>query len=91
MDISEMPLEITILDGGTLVHNEGSARFEVAGTTFTEGRLTAQIADVFVTGGVTPSGEVARVSAEETEGQRRDIPSTLERLGRGAQPPRPGT
>jgi len=90
LDISRMPLEITVLDGETPVR-DANGSFEVEGTTFNGGRLRVYIADVLVTGGITPSGEVAGVSAEERGGQRRGLPSRLERLDRGAQLLRPGT
>ncbi|HET7505253.1 MAG TPA: hypothetical protein VFK02_29745 [Kofleriaceae bacterium] len=82
MDLSEMPLEITVIDGGPPAREVGSARFMVPGTTFTKGWLEAQIADVVVTGSVTPSGEASGVSARETDGKLRDLPSTLRRIGR---------
>jgi hypothetical protein len=82
MDLSEMPLEITVLDGGASARDTIPARFAVTGTTFRSGWLEAQIADVFVTGSVTPNGETAKVTARETEGTRRDLPSALQRIGR---------
>lgn len=82
MDLSEMPLEITVLDGGTPVRAAGAARFEVPGTTFTNGWLEAQIADVYVSGRVAPNGETSEVTARETAGKQRNLLSTLQRIGR---------
>jgi hypothetical protein len=82
MDTSEMPLEITVLDGGTPERDARPARFAVMGTTFTHGQLEAQIADVFVTGLVAPNGETTDVTAYVTAGKQHNLLSTLQRIGR---------
>lgn len=95
LDTSEMPLEITVLAGGTAAGNGARGVFRVITPRFITGDLDAQVADVIVFARITPTGQVSDVTAgslapmgHEASPEARHLtaeniqPATLQRIER---------
>ncbi len=77
MDLSEMPLAIVAVSGAT---GTGTGLFEVVGTEFRGGRLSARLEDLFVTAEVAPDGQTGQASLLAAD--RHPSAATLVRIKR---------
>lgn len=62
LDVSDMPLEITVLARGTPEGNVTRGEFRVMATRFVAGYLDAHIADLLISASVTPTGQAEEVT-----------------------------
>ncbi len=79
-DMTDMPLEVTLLAGGAAPERMRPGTFSVGGDEFKLGWLTVEVAGVVLHAEVTPAGEVEQVMIQRAEGQ--PLRSTLARIAR---------
>lgn len=84
-DVTDMPLEVTLIAGGQAQRQPDHAHFSVVGMQFREGDLELALADVYLSARVTPRGEVEHVSSsvhDEPDAPSKDVAATLVRIKR---------
>ncbi|HEX8112363.1 MAG TPA: hypothetical protein VF516_31745 [Kofleriaceae bacterium] len=80
VDVTRMPLEVTLVADGGERRQAEPGEFVVDGSAFHQGELEVRVAELRVRASVTPAGEVQDVSSVGPA--RRALPSTLVRIAR---------